>query len=52
MYFEPLLSVKCCPLLHINQLRNNLHYICVRERVGWEGDVTDEKGGKKFKGVI
>ena len=26
MYFEPLISVKCCPKLHIKQLRNNLHY--------------------------
>ena len=45
MYFEPLISVKCCPKLHIKQLRNNLHYICLRDRVGWEGEVTDEKGG-------
>ena len=29
MYFEPLISVKCCPKLHIKQLRNNLHYICL-----------------------
>ena len=25
MYFEPLISVKCCPKLQIKQLRNDLH---------------------------
>ena len=43
MYFEPLISVKCCPKLHIKQLRNNLH---LSVRSGWVGGgVTDEKGG-------
>ena len=45
MYFELLISMKCCPKLHIKQLRNNLHYICLWDRVGWKGGVTDEKGG-------
>ena len=45
MYFEPLISVKCCPKLQSKQLRNNLHYICLRDRVGW-GE-TDEKGGSR-----
>ena len=50
MYFEPLISVKCCPKLHITQLRNNLHYICLCNRVGWDGaGVTDEKGGVQEK---
>ena len=51
MYFEPLISMKCCPKLHIKQLRNNLHYICLWDRVGWKGGgVTDEKGVQE-KGV-
>ena len=50
MYFEPLISVKCCPKLHIKQLRNNLHYICLLDGVGLEGGVTDEKGGGPGKG--
>ena len=64
MYFEPLISVKCCPKLHIKQLRNNLHYInCLKLHVlyctptvrsGWvgEGAFTDEKrgGGVQEKG--
>ena len=33
MYFEPLISVKCCPKLHIKQLRNNLHCICLKLHV-------------------
>ena len=54
MYFEPLISVKCCPKLHIKQFRNNLHYICLELAVlvlcadceiGLGGGVTDEKGG-------
>ena len=44
MYFESLISVKCCPKLHIKQLRNNLHYFCLGDRVGRRG-FTDEKGG-------
>ena len=56
MYFEPLKSVKCCPKLHIKQLRNNLHYICftlhLSVRSGWVGaGVTDEKGGPGKGGV-
>ena len=36
--------MKCCPKLHIKQLRNNLH---LSVRSGWvEGGVTDEKGGQ------
>ena len=50
MYFEPLISVKCCPKLHIKQLRNNLHYICLRDRVGWRGGGHRLKGGVKEKG--
>ena len=45
MYFEPLISAKCCAKLHIKQLRNNFHYICLWDRVGLEEGVTDEKGG-------
>ena len=55
MYFEALISVKCCPKLHIKQLRINLHYIFLKTHVlvlhayceielGGRG-VTDEKGG-------
>ena len=49
MYFEPLISVKCCPKLHIKQLRNNLHYICLWDRLGL-GGITDEKGGSRKRG--
>ena len=64
MYFEPLISVKCCPKMHIKQLRNNLHYIRLKLHVlvlkayceiglggrrGGEG--TDEKGGSRKRGV-
>ena len=63
MYFEPLISVKCSPELHIKQLRNNLHYICLKLHVlvlkayceirlggsGW--GITDEKGGPGKGGV-
>ena len=42
--------MKCCPKQHIKQLRDNLHYICLRDRVGWKGGVTDEKGGVQEKG--
>ena len=50
MYFESLISVKCCPKLHIKQLRNNLHYFCLGDRVGWGGGSqmkrgVQEKGG-------
>ena len=45
MYFEPLISVKCCPKLHIKQLRNNLHYICLWDRVGRDGG----GGGSQMK---
>ena len=48
MYFEPLISVKCCPKLHIKQLRNN--YICLWDRVRWEGGITNEKEGFQEKG--
>ena len=37
--------MKCCPKVHIKELRNNFHYICLLDRVGWKGGVTDEKGG-------
>ena len=50
MYFEPLISVKCCPKLHIKQLRNNLHYICLWDRVGLEGGGHRWKGGVQEKG--
>ena len=50
MYFEPLISVKCCPKLHIKQLRNNL-YLHLSVRSGWVGiGVTDEKGGSRKRG--
>ena len=42
--------MKCCPKVHIKQLRNNFHYICLCDRVGWKGGVTDEKGGGPGKG--
>ena len=42
--------MKCCPKVHIKQLRNNFHYICLGDRVGWKGGVTDEKGGVQEKG--
>ena len=51
MYFEPLISVKCCPKLHIKQLRNNLHYICLWDRVVWEGGHKWKRGGPG-KGVV
>ena len=53
MYFEPLISVKCCPKVHIKQLRNNLNYICLKLHVldcrptvrsGWVGG-----GGSQMK---
>ena len=42
MYFELIISVKCCPKLHIKQLTLHLSV-----RSGWVGGgrVTDEKGG-------
>ena len=53
MYFEPLISVKCCPKLHIKQLRNNLHYICRWDRVGLEGGGCHRwKGGVQEKGRV
>ena len=42
--------MKCCPKLHIKQLRNNLHYICLEIGLGGRGGVTDEKGGVQEKG--
>ena len=51
MYYEPLISVKCCPKLHIKQLKKQftLH---LSVRSGWvEGGVTDEKGGPGKGGV-
>ena len=50
MYFEPLISVKCCPKLHIKQLRNNLHYICLWDQVGLEGGGSQMKRGVQEKG--
>ena len=50
MYFEPLISVKCCPKLHIKQLRNTLHYICLWDRVGWRG--SQMKRGVPRKGGV
>ena len=50
MYFEPLISVKCCPKLHIKQLRNNLHYICLWDRVGWRGGSQLKRGGSRKRG--
>ena len=50
MYFEPLISVKCCPKLHIKQLRNKftLH---LSVRLGWVGEgVTDIKRWVQEKG--
>ena len=49
MYFEPLISVKCCPKLHIKQLRNNLHYIC--REIGLGGtEGSQMKGGQENRG--
>ena len=55
MYFEPLISVKCCPKLHIKQLRNNLHYIChyitFVNISGWVGVGSQMKrGGSRKRG--
>ena len=47
MYFEPLISVKFCPKLHIKQLRTiYITFVC-EIGLGWRGGggVTDEKGG-------
>ena len=50
MYFEPLISVKCCPKLHIKQLRTiYITFVC-EIGLGWRG-VTDEKGGPGKGGV-
>ena len=54
MYFEPFISVKCCPILHIKQLRNNLHYIYCRPTVrsGWVGEGGHRrKGGSRKRGA-
>ena len=44
--------MKCCPKLHIKQLRNNLQFtLHLSVRSGWvEGGVTDEKGGSRKRG--
>ena len=42
--------MKCCPKLHIKQLRNNLHYICLWDRVGLEGGSQMKRGGVQEKG--
>ena len=42
--------MKCCPKLHIKQLRNNLHYIVCEIGLDGRGGVTDEKGGGPGKG--
>ena len=51
MYFEPLISVKCCPKLHIKQLRTiYITFVC-EIGLGWKGGgVTDEKGGSRKRG--
>ena len=50
MYFEPLISVKCRPKLHIKQLRNNLHYICLKLHVLGGRAGSQMKRGVKEKG--
>ena len=50
MYFEPLISVKCCPKLHIKQLRTiYITFVC-EIGLGWRGGSqmkrgVQEKGG-------
>ena len=44
--------MKCCPKVHIKQLRNNFHYICLSDRVLWKGGVTDEKGVQEKGGGL
>ena len=44
MYFEPKISLKCCPKLHIKQLETiYITFVCEIGLGG--GGVTDEKGG-------
>ena len=51
MYFEPLISVKCCPKLHVKQLRTiYITFVCEIRLGGRGGGVTDEKGGSRKRG--
>ena len=50
MYFEPLISVKCCPKLHIKQLRTiYITFVC-EIGLGWRGGGSQMKRGGPGKG--
>ena len=50
MYFEPLIPVKCCPKLHIKQLRTiYITFVC-EIGLGGMGGGSEVKGGVQEKG--